>query len=256
MKKNILLTIFCVFCTLFPVLAPYAACADSSTYAEADRPTPYAEEENFSQYARIEQAGVYLYATTDEMDGLFTLPRTYFVRILGETSQYYYVSYLADKADFKAVRGYCKKTEITPVDYQPETPYLEYKITITYSVEGGGILPDDPLSTFTAQAAYYGAFHFGTSVHYYVYREGAFGYVPAKSCSVPDYPINTEHTAPVTPPEDNKTNNSSAPRNNAVRIVLICTLSVFAIGAIYFLFRPQKTSRPPRNPFYDENENY
>ena len=117
----------------------------------------------------------------------------------------------------------------------------------------GSFLPDDPLSTFTAEVVYYGEFNFGTSVYYYVNRDGAFGYVPAKSCSKPEYPVNTEHTE-VNQPDTGQGTVSA--QGNAVRIVLICTLAVFAVGAVYFLFRPQKTAKKPRDPFYDENENY
>lgn len=212
--------------------------------------TAYADDTK--SYARIESEGVYLYGSPDESDGLFTLPRTYFVQILGETAQFYYVSYLTDRSDYKAVKGYCKKTEIVPVDYTPVTPFLEYKITVTYSVDGS-FLPDDPLSTFTAEVVYYGEFNFGTSVYYYVNRDGAFGYVPAKSCSKPEYPVNTEHTE-VNKPDTGQGTVSA--QGNAVRIVLICTLAVFAVGAVYFLFRPAKDGEKPRDPFYDENENY
>ena len=237
MKKLVIPLIFAIL--LAPFAAVRAVAADEST----------------ASYARIENEGVYLYKSPDEADGLFALPRSYFVEILGETAQYYYVSYLNDRAEYRAVKGYCKKAEVTPVDYTPQTPFLEYKITVTYSLSGGSIVPDDPLANFTAEAVYYGEFNFGTNVYYYVYREGSFGYVPAKSCSTPDYPVNTEHTTVQTPSNEDSTSGGTA-QGNAVRIVLICTLSVFAIGAVYFLFRPQKAPKAPRDPFYDEHENY
>lgn len=214
----------------------------------------FADSDAPASFARIEAEDVYLYASPDESEGLFVLPSTYFVQILGETALYYYVSYLQDNVGFPSVKGYCKKTEVKPVDYTPETPFLEYTITVTYSV-AGSIAPDDPLSTYTAEAVYYGEFHFGTSVFYYVNIGGKFGYVPAKSCSVPNYPINTEHTSTEQRPNQDTAAGSTA-QSNAVRIVLICILAVFAIGAVYFLFRPQKTPKPSRDPFYDENENY
>lgn len=184
--------------------------------------------------------------------GCSPLPRTYFVQILGETAQFYYVSYLTDRSDYKAVKGYCKKTEIVPVDYTPVTPFLEYKITVTYSVDGS-FLPDDPLSTFTAEVVYYGEFNFGTSVYYYVNRDGAFGYVPAKSCSKPEYPVNTEHTE-VNKPDTGQGTVSA--QGNAVRIVLICTLGRVRRRRGLFSLPARKRRRKAARSLYDENENY
>ena len=231
MKKLIIF----IFITFSPLLfiSPHKTFADTSTYA------------------RITQSGIYIYSTPNENDGLFTVPQSYFVKIIGELDDFYYVSYLNDTAPFKEIKGYCKKSQVELVDYTPNTPFLEYKIKVTYSV--GESIPNNPLSSYTLDAVYYGEFNFGTSVYYYVNINGEFGYVPQNSASEVNYPINTERTPTQTQIPENVTNKTS--QNNAVRIVLICALSVFAIGAVYFLFKPQRIKTPP-NPFYDETENY
>lgn len=203
------------------------------------------------EFARITTSGVYLYSSPDENDGLFTLPQSYFVKITGETDDYYYVSYLADEAPYIKISGYCKKSEITRVSFIPDTPYLKYQIEITYTLSNE--LPENPLSTYKTFAVYYGEFNFGTSVFYYVNLNGQFGYIPSSNCSKLDYPVNTEHT--FSENETPQQSEFSSKQNNAIRIVLICVLSVFAIGAIYFLFKPQKTKNAPKT-FYDENEDY
>ncbi len=230
MKKIIALTLIILLFSPFPT---YSAKAESG------------------EFARISTSGVYLYSSPNENDGLFMLPQSYFVKITGETNDYYYVSYLTDELPYVKINGYCKKPEITRVSYTPDTPYLKYQTEITYTLSNE--LLDNPLSTYKTLAVYYGEFNFGTSVFYYVNLNGQFGYIPSSNCSKLDYPVNTEHTFSEneTPPKSEL----SSTQNNAVRIVLICTLSVFAIGAIYFLFKPQKAKNAPK-PFYDENENY
>ena len=88
-------------------------------------------------YARVLEEGVYLYSSADETSGLFILPRSYFVRIESEEDEWYRVLYREGDPDIPPVRGYCKRSEITPVDFIPQTPYLFYQIDITYRAGSG-----------------------------------------------------------------------------------------------------------------------
>ena len=47
----------------------------------------------------LEVETVAVYSAADESAGLFILPRTYFVRIVGEAGAFYRVGYLDDAAD-------------------------------------------------------------------------------------------------------------------------------------------------------------
>ena len=67
-------------------------------------------------YARIEQDGVYLYRSPSAEAGLFVLPRSYFVRLAGEAGDYYAVEYLTGTQGRTAVRGYCLRDQVSPVD--------------------------------------------------------------------------------------------------------------------------------------------
>ena len=204
-----------------------------------------AQESADCGYARITEEDVYLYSSPQETSGLFILPRTYFVKITGETGEYYRVEYLTGEGNISSVRGYCRMDSVVPVDYIPETPFLVYRTQVTFSA-GNGNLPDGFFTEYTVGADYYGTFPYGSSVYYYVNLDGEFGYVPASACPPLDYPENTEHTQTETPPDEAPVHNSV----NAVNIVLICARSVAALGAVYFLFRPAKPAKRA-SPFDD-----
>lgn len=195
----------------------------------------HAEEgEALPSYARVTRSDTWLYEAADEDTGLFVLPETYFVRITGQANGFYAVTYLSDTPGRTPVSGWCRADAVTAVDYIPETPFLYYEVDVTYSAGEG--LPDGFLTDYTVTAAYYGTFAYGSSPYYYVELEGMFGYVPAAACSALDYPPNTEHTeTETTGPAGGEEPSSGCATAN---IVLVCALSVAALGAVYFLFRP------------------
>lgn len=209
---------------------------------------PYVSAEEGGRYARVTEEGVYFYSAADESAGLFILPRTYFVEILGEAGEYYRVRYIAGGEH--ALEGYCKAFEVSPVDYTPETPYLDYTLTVTYRADAAG-LPDSFLTEYTVSADYCGDFMYGSAICYYVRIDDKFGYVPATACSAADWPENPEHTQDELPPEEG---NASAEEEGigAFGIVLVCVLAVAALGAIYFLFRP--AGKKKSESAYDEAE--
>ena len=207
--------------------------------------------ENAPQYARVEQDDVYFFSQPQESSGVFILPKTYFVKIIGNAGEYYEIEYGSAQQSAAPLTGYCRKSDVAPVDYIPETPYLAYRTSITFSAGDETALPDDFITSYTVSADFYGTFFFGSSVYYYVNMEGTFGYVPATVCPPLDYPLNTEHTQ--TEPSD--TANPSEAKTSAANIVLICALSVAALGAIYFLFRPSKAAAD-RDPFAEDSDQF
>ena len=207
-------------------------------------------EETAPGYARIVQGGTYLYGEPNADSGLFILPETYFVKITGDAGSYYAAEYLSDTGQRSPVRGYCLKSEVSAVDYVPETPFLVYSVDVTFRTDAGGALPEGFLTEYTLPASYYGTFSYGSATYYYVELDGAFGYVPASACSPLSYPENTEHTQ-----TEDETAQGDPPQESghgALNIVLICALAVAALGAIYFLFRPAKPAA--RDPFADDAE--
>lgn len=201
-------------------------------------------------FARIIQSGTYLYSEANADSGLFILPETYFVKITGDAGSYYAVEYLSDTAARSPIRGYCLKSDVSAVDYTPQTPYLVYSVDVTFRTDASGSLPDGFLTEYTLTASFYGTFLYGSATYYYVELNGEFGYVPASACPPLSYPENTEHTETEEQPLPDDTPQESG--LGAVNIVLICALAVAALGAIYFLFRPAKPS--VHDPFSDDAE--
>lgn len=199
---------------------------------------------SLSEWARIESENIYFYSQADTDSGLFILPRTYFVRLTGESGEFYSVEYLTGE---EALHGFCLQSDVTPVDYVPETPFLVYRTEVVFSIEGDD-LPDSFITEYRVLADFYGTFLYGSSTYYYVSLEGLFGYVAASACPPLDYPLNTEHTES----ESQQPTPNQSTGINALNIVLICALSVAAIGAVYFLFRPARSPRP--QPYSDEQE--
>ncbi len=243
MKKFHLLAAAPAAAVLLALLVPLMALFVPPTAAAAEA----GEEAGASEtpaYARIEQDGTYLYRSPNAGAGLFVLPQSYFVRLTGEAGDYYTVEYLSGTAGRTAVYGYCLRSQVTPVDYLPETPYLCYAVDVTFRTDGDAGLPTGFITDYTVSAPYYGSFRFGSSTYYYVELNGAFGYVPATACSALDYPLNTEHTeAPVEqqPPAEEE----PAPEGGlgTLGIVLLCVLGAAGLGLLYFLFRPAHKKR-------------
>ena len=221
--------------------AAFAAAALLVLFLPAFASAAESEEENSQApaYARIEQDGVYLYRSPSADSGLFVLPSSYFVKLSGEAGEYYIVEYLSGTQGRTAVRGYCLREEVTPVDYTPATPYLYYAVDVTFRTEADTGLPAGFITEYTVSAPYYGTFRFGSSTYYYVELNGAFGYVPATACSLLDYPLNTEHTETPAPEE---TEPEPEPQQSGglsvAGIVLLCVLGAAGLGLLYFLFRP------------------
>lgn len=236
--------IFAVFAAL-PALCLVLLLALPALFWPAAAAEPGAEtgDAETPAYARVEQDGVYLYRSPSAEAGLFVLPRSYFVRLTGEAGDYYAVEYLSGTAGRTAVYGYCLRSDVVPVDYQPETPYLCYAVDVTFRTGEAAGLPAGFFTEYTVSAPYYGSFRFGSSTYYYVELNGAFGYVPAAACGALDYPLNTEHTeapAEEPPPAEEPAAEGGL---SALAIALLCVLGTAGLGLLYFLFRPQHKKR-------------
>ncbi len=205
-------------------------------------PIRTAAAQETAAYARITQPNVYFYENADENSGLFILPETYFVKVTGETQEYYAAEYLSDTPGRTPLRGYCRKADVELVDYIPETPFLVYDTQVTFRSSSDD-LPDEFIVEYKVSAAFYGTFSYGSSTCCFVELDGRFGYVPASSCAPLAYPPNTEHSETTSTDTDP---GSPAPQSaSALNVVLISALSVAALGAVYFLFRPSKKQPRP-----------
>jgi hypothetical protein len=204
----------------------------------------YAAEEKY-QYACILGADTYLYSSADENTGLFIIPKTYYVKVIGEGTEFCHVQYMTDTYLYKAVTGYCKTSDLSFVDFAPECPYLFYTLELTYYFEGyleDSITGDNFLYEHNVTAAYYGDYKIGSSTYCYILLDGAFGYVPKNMEII--YEENTEYTK-----VDNEEGSDSVTDTNlsSLRVVLLIILTLFTLALVYFIFRPHTKKQTDYN---------
>ena len=212
-------------------------------------PLPAAAED--AGYACIRDTDVYLYAEENDRSGLFTLPYTYYVKVLATGIDYCYVEYLSDGPNTRRITGYCKTSELTFVDYVPERPYLYYTFDVTYYIEGSSpaLSDDDFLTAITVTCAYYGEYRVGSEVYCYVLREGTFGYIPRPDGL--EYELNGEYDSHMSEGSDTGAGNFGGGESESMSpvqialLVLLCIL-VPVIAALIL--------RPPKKPPYETDE--
>lgn len=208
-----------------------------------------AEDPSFGSYAYVPTSDVYFYS--DESDfgsrsGLFRLPYSYYVRIVSSEEGYYKVEYLTDGSRTKKVTGYCKKSEVIPVDYVPEMPYLYLNLNVTYTIAGAE-KKDSSFSTITVTCAYYGDYTDGTKTYAYILRDDEFGYVVKPSDL--SYPKNDEYDArrrEETPAAVTKKESNEKLGGAQITLLILLCLLVPTLAALIF--------RQPKKPPYDEEE--
>lgn len=203
-------------------------------------------------YACILGDNVYLYETESDSYGLFILPESYYVHVLSTGVGYSYVEYLSDGISTRRIRGYCKTSQLTFVDYVPVCPYLYCTLEVTYYIEDAGNVPsdDDFLYGITVSCAYYGKYTIGSKTYCYVLRDGKFGYIPMPSDfsyernrEYEEYISSLEPDEPVVATGEPEKETGMAPAQIAI-LVLLCIL-VPVLAAL--ILRPSK-----RRPFDPE----
>ena len=172
MKKFItLLTLFIFLMVGMP--APKKAAADTGM-----------------QYACILSDDVYFYASENEYSGIFSLPKTYYVKILSVGERFTRIEYLTDTKYTRTLVGYCLTYQLTFVDYTPVNPYLYTTFDVVYMAENGDS-NDDILEKLVFTCGYYGEHIIGTKRYAYAYKNGECTYVPHPENF--EYPENTEY---------------------------------------------------------------
>ncbi len=205
----------CMKKLIFAVLLPILYCVASFL-----SPPLHSAHAVSDCFAYVPTQNVYFYTSESNgvRQGLFLLPYSYYVHVVGEDEEYYLIEYLTDGTYTKKLFGYCKKSEVIPVDYLPERPYLYLTVDVTYTINGG---MNPSFSEITFTCGYYGDYLEGTKTFAYVYRDDLFGYIPKPTTLT--YPKNEEYD------ERNKAEDvfaeekSSSPSQIAL-LVLLCLL--------------------------------
>lgn len=193
-------------------------------------------------YAVADHSDVYFYSEANEKSGLFILPYTYYVKVVNLGDPFCLVEYLTDEAPYKKVTGYCKKSELTFVDFVPVRPYLKREVTVKYSLSSS--LPTVPSGAFDSVEVsylYYGSYRAGTSLFYYVYGNGAFGYVPAEGELT--YDLNTDYLQSTSGSEEDPPPETNQVALTGLQIALICVGCVLLVLFAFLVLR--KRPAPP-----------
>ncbi len=213
MKKRIFALAWLIAYLVFTLVALPLPCVRS-----------HAEES--AQYAYIHADNAYFYTAQNENSGLFVLPKTYFVKLLSTQSDYCRIEYLYDSEYTQKLTGYAKTSDITPVDFIPNEPYLYFLFDARYTVDGSSAEEDGFLDQITLTCAYYGDYPIGSKTYCYVLREGSFGYIPkpvdlcyAENHEYADY--QNSLSAPVDTPDAAE---EGAEGMSAAQIALLITL--------------------------------
>lgn len=190
-----------------------------------------------SRYARADAKDIYFCEKKDLNYALFTIPYTYCVEILSVDGDWYYVKYADDGGLYRALYGYCKSENLTPVDEPPQNIYLNMPVTVTFKADTPvGSLP--VLNELNVTAAFYGTYFAGATAYSYVLYDGTFGYIYGAN---DNYPLNEfpKQEQPEQPKTEGGTN---------VKLITGLALAALAAAALIILYLTgrKKYFRPDR----------
>ena len=223
MKKFLFAVIFPLFyfiTALFPLAPPRQVCADSSL-----------------QYACVLTDKAYFYTSENEKSGVFILPKTYYVKVLSQSSPYTKVEYLSDGVSTRKLTGYCLTADLTFVDYIPQQPYLFKIFEVTYTAESGEA--NDPfLDKITLTCSYYGDYTVGSKTYAYVLQGEDFCYVPKPADLF--IPENTEYAERTRQDTDEPNGETPTSGTNPTQIAILVVLCLLVPILAALIFRSSK----------------
>jgi len=184
-----------------------------------------ASAESEPTYACILTDDVYFYTSESEHSGIFTLPRTYYVKVLSIGEPFTQVEYLTDGEHTQTLRGYCLTEELTFVDYTPVNPYLYATFEVIYTVQDGDE-NDDLLGKISVTCGYYGNYSIGSKEYAYVLQRGEYVYVPKPADFT--YAENGEYASRQEPTPPSASTDGSDPIRIAVLAVLCLLVPLLA----------------------------
>ena len=209
-------------------------------------PVQSSKADGTASYACVLEENTFFYTARDEKQGLFLLPKTYFVKVLETAPDFCKVEYLYDTAELKKVVGYAKTAQLTFVDYTPSVPYLEHLFQVDYLLDSDDT--DNAFHKITVTCAYYGDYKIGSKTYCYVLRGDEFGYIPKPDTL--DYPQSTEYADRLTPIETTDEPQTEEPTSKTspalIAILIALCLLVPILSALVL--------KPPKRPPYDTDD--
>ena len=188
-------------------------------------------------YACILTDDVYFYASPDEKNGLFLLPKTYYVRLIESGKEYCKVEYQRNESDALRITGYARTKDLAFVEYVPLRPYLYHVFDVTYTIESAEPNNSSFLTQITVSCVYYGDYQIGSELYSYVLRGKEFGYIPKPNDLT--FEKNNEYNdylASLTPPTSETPEKKPTPVEyspmQVVILLIICLLVPILAGLI------------------------
>ncbi len=235
--KKFIFSALCVILYLVCALAPLA------------RHPARADDTATGAYACVLEENTFFYAAKDEKQGLFLLPKTYFVKVLESEPTFTKIEYLTDSANTKKLIGYAKTSALTFVDYVPQTPYLYLSFKVTYKLSDD-LLDPSFLNELVVECAYYGDYTIGSKTYCYVLRGEEFGYIlKPDGLSIaenPEYADRLQSLSPTPAPENapkEEETDGASPAQIAILIALCLLVPLLATLIL----------KSPRKPPYEED---
>lgn len=214
------LTLFC---------APYAA--RTTEYAAAESTISPPQSSVNATYARSDSRTAYFCTSADAATGIFAVPYTYCVEVLGEEGDWYRVKYADDFGIYRALYGYVRKSEFTLLTEPPETVFLYKSVSVTFSQDSpSGNLP--VIEDITVTAAFYGSYYSGAAGYSYVLYNDSFGYIAGAN---EDYPLIL--------PEKNEEEETPGKSPAAGTVVAFCAIGALAVLAAALVLLSGKKSK-------------
>ena len=265
MKKLFLLVLYillfllqAILCLTYPLnslTAPKTNNALSQTVIEQSstiKTTPLSAKtpsENIplsGSYACILNSNTYFYSSPDERSVVFTLPKTYYVKVLDYQTEYCKIEYLYDASVMQKMTGYAKTEQLTFVEYVPKRPYLYYVFDVYYQIGDTQIDDSAFLTQLKVSCVYYGDFYFAGKTYCYVLQGERFGYIPKPAHL--SYEENTEYAdylAQKLPPSSSTTNETATTAASPGQIAILVTLCLLVpVVAALILKQSKRHSYP------------
>lgn len=198
-------------------------------------------------YAQVETNNVFFYSepVADESKTLFELPKSYFVKLIDHAGENFYYS------EYRGIYGYVKKTQVTPIDGTPITPYFTadfraiplstLPLYTSPSTVTGSILTEIP--HLTKNIIYYGSMNGEEAVPetsnewYYCKYDNFYGYVYSVYC---DKLTEFKESSEVFSKLENFTFDDEKPEglSTIAMTFIIVGVSIPCLLVIYLLLKP------------------
>ena len=202
-------------------------------------------------FARIFSDDVYIFSDEAATDGIFILPRTYFVKITEYSPETCRAVYCYEDYDYaRSVYGFVKTRELTFVS---DPPRLRSFPLLFPEFEGKGYFYknnrfDSTYSVSSAEkdAFFYGYYLSGNGKYCYVLQDGKFGYYSADLFGKIDVPAHPDpKPAEIVAPSSDDDEVTPAPAekffdDDARKAVFIAVTCVVAVGLTYLIFLPRR----------------